>query len=84
VTVSNLGAYGIRSFDAIINPPQCAIVAIGAIGAQPVVAADGAIVAGQRMDLGLSGDHRVIDGVAGARYLAELKRLIEHPALLLL
>ncbi|HUF61092.1 MAG TPA: dihydrolipoamide acetyltransferase family protein [Verrucomicrobiales bacterium] len=84
VTVSNLGAYGIRSFDAIINPPQCLIIAVGAIGAAPVVAADGAIVAGLRMDLGLSGDHRVIDGAVGARFLAEMKRLLEHPPLMLL
>ncbi len=84
VTVSNLGSYGIRSFDAIINPPQCLIVAVGAIAPAAVVAPDGTIVAGQRMDLGLSGDHRVIDGVAGARYLAEMKRLLEHPSLMLL
>jgi pyruvate dehydrogenase E2 component (dihydrolipoamide acetyltransferase) len=83
LTVSNLGAWGIESFDAIINPPQAAILAIGAALAKPVVK-DGQVVPGLRINLGLSCDHRVVDGAIGAQFLAELKRLIEHPAVMLL
>ncbi len=83
LTVTNLGAWGIQSFDAIINPPQAAILAIGAILEKPVVK-DGLVVPGLRMDLGLSCDHRVIDGATGAQFLAEVKRLVEHPAMMLL
>jgi pyruvate dehydrogenase E2 component (dihydrolipoamide acetyltransferase) len=84
ITVSNLGAYGIESFSAIINPPQALILAVGAIVKKPVVNAQGQIVVGQRMALGLSADHRVVDGAIGAEYLAELRRLIENPALMLI
>ena len=84
VTVSNLGAYGIESFSAIINPPQAMILAIGAIVKKPVVNDEGQIVAGQRMSIGLSADHRVVDGAVGATYLAELRKLIENPTLMLL
>jgi len=82
VTVSNLGAWGIESFDAIINPPQAAILSVGAIIEKPVVK-DGQIVAGMRMNIGLSCDHRVVDGAVGARFLNEVKKLIENPALML-
>lgn len=84
ITVSNLGSYGIESFSAIINPPQAMILAIGAIVKKPVVSAKGEIVAGQRMAIGLSADHRVVDGAVGAQYLAELRKLIESPTLMLL
>jgi pyruvate dehydrogenase E2 component (dihydrolipoamide acetyltransferase) len=84
ITVSNLGAYGIESFSAIINPPQAMILAIGAIVKKPVVNDEGQIVAGQRMSIGLSADHRVVDGAVGATYLAELRKLIENPTLMLL
>jgi pyruvate dehydrogenase E2 component (dihydrolipoamide acetyltransferase) len=84
LTVSNLGSYGIESFYAIINPPQALILAIGAIVKKPVVNAEGQIVAGHRMAIGLSADHRVVDGAIGAEYLAELRRLIENPALMLI
>ena len=84
VTVSNLGAYGIESFSAIINPPQAIIVSVGAIVKKPVVNDEGQIVAGQRMSIGLSADHRVVDGAVGATYLAELRKLIENPTLMLL
>ena len=84
LTVSNLGAYGIDSFDAIINPPQAFIIAISSIRKTPVVGANDQIVIGQRMAIGMSCDHRVIDGAIGAQYLAELRRLIESPALMLL
>ncbi|MDB2327382.1 2-oxo acid dehydrogenase subunit E2, partial [bacterium] len=84
LTVSNLGAYGIDSFDAIINPPQAFIIAISSIRKTPVVDANDQIVIGQRMAIGMSCDHRVIDGAVGAQYLAEFRRLIENPALMLL
>jgi len=84
ITVSNLGSYGIETFSAIINPPQAAILSIGAIVKKPVVNAKNEIVVGQRMSVGLSADHRVIDGAVGATYLGELRKLIENPALMLL
>ena len=83
ITVSNLGAYGVDNFDAIINPPQAAILSVGAAKAKPVVNDAGEIVPGQRMWVGMSCDHRVIDGAVGATYLAEFKKLIENPALML-
>jgi len=84
ITVSNLGGYGVEQFFAIINPPQSVIVSVGAIVAKPVVNAQGQVVAGQRIVLGLSCDHRVVDGAIGAQLLAELKRLLEVPALMLI
>jgi pyruvate dehydrogenase E2 component (dihydrolipoamide acetyltransferase) len=84
ITVSNLGAYGVETFSAIINPPQAAILAVGAIVKKPVVNANDQIVVGQRMSVTLSADHRVIDGAVGATYLAELRRLIEQPTLMLM
>ncbi|MBV8212816.1 MAG: 2-oxo acid dehydrogenase subunit E2 [Verrucomicrobia bacterium] len=83
LTVSNLGSYGVDQFFAIINPPQSLIVSVGAILKKPVVNAAGAIVPGQRIIFALSCDHRVVDGAIGAQFLAELKRLIETPALML-
>lgn len=83
ITVSNLGAYGIEQFFAIINPPQAAIIAVGAVVKKPVVNAKNEIVVGERMSVSLSGDHRVVDGAVGAEFLATLRKLIENPALLL-
>ncbi len=83
ITVSNLGAYGIDNFDAIINPPQAAILSIGAAKKVPVVNAKGEITVGDRMWVGMSCDHRVVDGAVGATYLAALKKLLENPALML-
>ncbi len=83
ITVSNLGAWGIESFDAIVNPPQAAILSVGAAIEKPVVK-NGQVVPGLRMNLGLSCDHRVIDGAIGAEFLAEIKKLVEQPALMLL
>ena len=83
ITVSNLGAYGIEQFFAIINPPQAAILAVGAIVKKPVVNAKNEIVVGERMTVSLSGDHRVVDGAVGAEYLSTLRKLIENPALML-
>ena len=82
VTISNLGAWGVESFDAIVNPPQAAILSVGGIIEKPVVK-DGAIVPGLRMNLGVSCDHRVVDGAVGAKFLGEIKRLLENPALML-
>lgn len=84
ITVTNLGSHGIESFSAIINPPQAIILAIGAIVKKPVVNAKAEIVVGQRMAIGLSADHRVVDGAIGAQYLAELRQLLEHPTLMLI
>jgi pyruvate dehydrogenase E2 component (dihydrolipoamide acetyltransferase) len=77
-TVSNLGMFGIEEFIAIINPPQAMILAVGAIRDVPVVE-DGEIKAGKRMKLTISGDHRALDGVIAAEFLAELKTMIEDP-----
>ena len=84
LTVSNLGSYGIDSFSAIINPPQSLILSIGAIVKKPVVTPASQIAIGQRMNIGLSADHRVVDGAIGAEYLADLRRLLENPALMLI
>jgi len=81
--VSNLGMMGVDRFSAIINPPNAAILAVGATIKKPVVKGD-AIVIGQRMSLTLSADHRVVDGAVGATFLSALRELLEKPALLLL
>ena len=83
-TVSNLGGYGIDNFSAIINPPQGFILSIGAIVTKAVVDNGDQVVAGQRMSIGMSCDHRVIDGALGAEYLKELRHLLENPTLLLI
>ena len=84
ITVSNLGAYGIEQFCAIVNPPQAAILAVGAIVKKPVVNDRDEIEIGQRMNITLSGDHRVVDGAVAAEYMGALRKLLESPALLLL
>ena len=81
--VSNLGMMGVTKFNAIINPPNAAIVAVGTTVTKPVVK-NGAIVIGQVMSLTLSCDHRVVDGALGAQFLGALKDLLEKPALLLI
>jgi pyruvate dehydrogenase E2 component (dihydrolipoamide acetyltransferase) len=83
ITLSTLGAYGIEQFLAIINPPQAAILAVGAIVKKPVVNAKNEIVVGERMAISLSCDHRVVDGAVGAEFLGTLRKLIENPALML-
>lgn len=80
-TISNLGMFGVTSFQAIINPPQAAILAIAGIQEAPVVK-DGQVVAGQVMHLTLSIDHRVIDGVAAAEFLKTLQKHLENPVML--
>ncbi len=81
-TISNLGMYGVSDFAAIINPPQAGILAVSGIRDVPVVR-DRVVVPGKEMTLTLSGDHRVIDGVAGAEFLGTLQKLLENPAILL-
>ena len=82
-TVSNLGGMGIDSFFAIINPPQGFILSVGLITKTAVVDDCDQIIVGHRMNIGMSCDHRVIDGALGAEYLKELRHLLENPALLL-
>lgn len=84
ITVSNLGAYGIDQFCAIINPPQAAILAVGAIVKKPIVNKQNQIVVGDRLNLTLSGDHRVVDGAVAAEYLGALRQLLESPSQLLM
>lgn len=83
-TISNLGAWGIEEFTAIINPPNVAILAIGAASAQAVVSAERQVVIRDRMKVTMSCDHRVVDGAAGADYLKTLKQYIEQPLRLVL
>ena len=80
-SVSNLGMFGIDQFTAIINPPEVAILAIGALEEKPVVL-DGAVVTRKRMRVTMSCDHRVVDGALGAKFLQTLRRLIENPLML--
>lgn len=84
ITVSNLGGYGIEQFFAIINPPQAVIVSVGTIVKKPVINEAGQIVPGQRFVVGVSCDHRVVDGAVGAQFLGELRKLLESPALMLI
>ncbi len=83
-TVTNLGMFGITGFFGIINPPNAAILSVGATIKKPVVDANNQIVIGRRMNIGLAGDHRVIDGAVAAQFLQALRTLLETPALLLL
>jgi pyruvate dehydrogenase E2 component (dihydrolipoamide acetyltransferase) len=78
-TISNLGAWGIEEFTAIINPPNAAILAIGAAEARAVVDGNRQIVVRDRMKVTLSCDHRVIDGASGAEFLKTLRQYIEQP-----
>lgn len=84
LTVSNLGMYGIKQFAAIINPPQAAILAVGAAERRPVVDDNGDLKAATVMTVTLSADHRVVDGAVGARWLAAFRALIEAPVRILL
>ena len=82
-SISNLGMYGVDEFTAIINPPEAAILAVGAIKDVPVVE-DARIVAGKVMRMTLSVDHRVFYGATAAQFMAEVKRLLENPVTLLI
>ena len=83
-TVSNLGMIGVERFSAILNPPQAAILAVGATVKKPVVAANGAIVPGERMSLTVSADHRVVDGLMAGEFLKALVEVLESPGVLLM
>ncbi|MGI8439438.1 MAG: dihydrolipoamide acetyltransferase family protein [Thermoleophilaceae bacterium] len=78
-TVSNLGMFGIESFSAVINPPQAAILAVGALKKKAVVAEDGEIVARDMMGVTLVSDHRILYGADAARFLARVRELLEQP-----
>lgn len=82
-SISNLGMFGIEDFTAIINPPNAAILAVGAIRDVPVVK-DGEVVPGKRMKVTLSSDHRVVDGATSAEFLNTIKDLLENPMGMLL
>jgi pyruvate dehydrogenase E2 component (dihydrolipoamide acetyltransferase) len=77
-SISNLGMYGIKQFQAIVNPPQSCIMAIGASNKRPVVINDNITMA-TIMDVSISCDHRVVDGAVGAKFLAAFKKFIEQP-----
>ena len=81
-SISNLGMYGVRSFSAIINPPQSAILAVGA-GERRPVERDGQLAFATMMSVTLSVDHRAVDGALGAQLLAAFKTVIEEPMNLL-
>jgi pyruvate dehydrogenase E2 component (dihydrolipoamide acetyltransferase) len=82
-SISNLGMYGITDFAAVVNMPEAAILAVGAVTDRPVVE-NGQVVPGKTMMLTLSVDHRVLYGADGAQFLAEVKRLLENPVSLVL
>jgi pyruvate dehydrogenase E2 component (dihydrolipoamide acetyltransferase) len=80
-SISNMGMFGVKSFLAVINPPESAILAVGAVQQRPVVR-DGQLAVGTLMDLTLSADHRAVDGAVAAQFLREVKRRLEAPLLL--
>lgn len=82
-TISNLGMFGTDRFSAILNPPQAAILAVGRVAKRAMVGADDRIEVRQMASLALTADHRVLDGAAGAQFLALIQRALEHPGLLL-
>ena len=81
-SISNLGMMGIKEFTAIINPPEAAIIAVGAANPTPVVR-DGQIVIRSIMNVTMSCDHRAIDGATGAKFLQTFKQMLEQPAMML-
>ena len=82
-SVSNLGMFGIEEFTAIINPPEAAILAVGAMSAKPVVR-EGQVVVRQLMRVTMSCDHRIVDGATGAKFLQTFKQMLENPLMLML
>jgi pyruvate dehydrogenase E2 component (dihydrolipoamide acetyltransferase) len=83
-TVSNLGMFGVRAFTAIVDPPQAAILAVGAVRREPAESGGGGVVFRDVMTLTLSCDHRVVYGADGARFLSRLRELLEQPLALAL
>src|SRR5215210_496358 len=83
ITVSNMGMFGIESFTAIINPPQAAIIAVSSIVRRPTFDENGEVVPASMMKLTLSADHRIANGRDGAVYMAEVKKVLENPVMLM-
>jgi len=83
ITVSNMGMFGIESFTAIVNPPQAAIIAVSSIARHPAYDENDEVVPASMMKLTLSADHRIANGRDGALYMAEVKRVLENPVLLM-
>jgi pyruvate dehydrogenase E2 component (dihydrolipoamide acetyltransferase) len=83
-TISNLGPFGVEQFNAIINPPEAAILAVGATQNEVVAGDDGQVVVRPIMHVTLTADHRVVDGAVAAHFIADLKATLESPVLLLL
>lgn len=83
ITVSNMGMFGVESFTAIINPPQAAIIAVSSIDRRPAYDENGEVVPASMMKLTLSADHRIANGRDGALYMAEVKKTLENPILLM-
>lgn len=84
-TVSNLGMYGVTEFDAIITPPQCAILAVGAVRRVPVFKGDSdEVIAANLCAITVSADHRITDGAEAAKFVGEIKRLLENPLVMLI
>ncbi|HEV7842114.1 MAG TPA: 2-oxo acid dehydrogenase subunit E2, partial [Pyrinomonadaceae bacterium] len=81
-SISNLGMLGIDEFTAVINPPEAAILAVGAVTPKPVVR-EGQVTVRRMMRVTMSCDHRVIDGATGARFLQTFKRILENPLLMI-
>ena len=81
-TISNLGMYGVERFVAVLNPPQAAILAVGATEEKAVVV-DGEVVVRPRMEITLTCDHRAVDGATGAQFLGDVKAFLEEPGLAL-
>jgi pyruvate dehydrogenase E2 component (dihydrolipoamide acetyltransferase) len=83
-SISNLGMMGIESFDAVINPPQASILAVGSSVKKPLIAKNGDIYVGHTMSISLSADHRVIDGAVGATFVASITEYLSNPLRLML
>ena len=81
-SISNLGMFGIEEFTAVINPPEAAIIAVGAVAEKPTVI-DGQVAVRQRMRMTMSCDHRVIDGATGAAFLQTLSSYLEDPMMMI-
>lgn len=82
-SISNLGMYGIKQFQAIVNPPQSCIMAVGTSNKRPIVINDNISIA-TILDISISCDHRVVDGAVGAKFLSSFKKFIEHPIKMIL
>jgi pyruvate dehydrogenase E2 component (dihydrolipoamide acetyltransferase) len=82
-TLSNLGMYGIDRFTAILNPPQAGILAVGRVAKRPVVGEGDGVAVRPVATFTLTADHRIVDGAQAAQFLDDLRRVLEHPGILL-